>query len=1228
MNEPSLQAAQGAGVNSGSMAIEELRASLETLASKAGADRLSGLQDASLLLLESLNDRLSSGVADDQETLALIGAWPQWDASYRRDPFGAATGIVQYLRSPALRLPLADDEYGIVESMLLEDAANLPESAPEDAAPDAIIPPSPSPGPLLAPDHHLAILEKLAGQAGADGLQAWQDACLLLVDTLNDRLSTTGTPESEIWALLDAWILLDEAYRANPLAAAPDILNILRHPALSLPLADDEFALVEEMLRAQPITGPCAEEPDFSVDPTPPAQVGDEISEHRRQQCLSEMPKKQCELVELLLMQADLVTDTLHSAAEGDESSRAMFALDAAEHLERFTGAAATVGFAGLARMCALVDENIRKAATENPLPSREFWGLLIRWVEGVKRYLLEAADVRSIDDLIQLLLNPSWPTPIEPESLALLSGELGAINPDAWQDDAPARAQLACEDDVSLHLPDDVNLELLDILLQELPVQARRFSESIQSLGAGGTLQDIDTAQRVAHTLKGSANTVGVRGIAVLTHQLEDILVACATAQRMPNSALLQVLQEAADCLEGMSEALSERRSAPPDALGVLQTLLDWANRIDSDGLPAGNEAILSEPKTALPAPAKGEEPRAGESTPDPAATVRVPSELIGNLFRLSGESIILNAQAEERLRRMKLQIQAMQTQFELLKQLGTELDALIDLGDFSGGDRPAGRKDAADEFDALEMEQYNELHTASRRMVEAAFDMRELSLDAGKELMRMDGLLESQRNLAIDIQSAAMETRLVPVSSIVSRLERSLRQTCRLTGKSAVLAVAGGDLRIDGDTLTSLVDPLMHVLRNAVDHGLEHEQERLGRNKPAQGNVTVEFETEGNHIVVRCRDDGRGLDFEAIRAAAEQRGWLKAGEEISDEALQTLILQPNFSTRTESTQTSGRGVGMDVVRAQVVALGGTLKLQSKTGAGLTVEMRVPLPLSRTHALLALVGRQPVVIGNKGYSQVFYSGAGELRYTEEGEFLSLDGQLYPAVRLGELLRFPGYRPETPPHGAILLVEVDEQLTAVLVDAVTDSRDVVIMGMGRYLSKIPGVMGATILGDGTVAPVVNVPELLGLPAVAVADMAAETFLDLSPSTPLVLVVDDSLSNRRSLEQLLTDAGFRVSTASDGVDAAESLAGSMPDIVLTDLEMPRMNGIELTSHIRALASGKALPIIMITSRTTQRHRQLAYDAGVDFYLTKPVREDELLDRINGLLGSIAGRERVN
>jgi chemosensory pili system protein ChpA (sensor histidine kinase/response regulator) len=688
-----------------------------------------------------------------------------------------------------------------------------------------------------------------------------------------------------------------------------------------------------------------------------------------------------------------------------------------------------------------------------------------------------------------------------------------------------------------------------------------------------------------------------------------------------------MNTLINASDCLEAMCESLLGFGEPPQDARETLQEVLDWANSIAKNGIQeidtqeipvrqtstATNEAV-KDSKHNL-APQTQQTPRKTESSQ--VAMVRIPTDQIENLFKLSSESIILNGQIYERQRRLKNQLQTMETQFALLQRLGAELEQLIDLKDLSGRSLVNTGKD----FDALEMDQYNELHTASRRMVEASVDAREISIDMKKELETMNEVLEYQQRLVIDTQEAIMQTRFVPVSSIALRLQRALRQTCRLTGKQGELTLLGENLLIDGDTLSALVEPLMHLLRNAIDHGLETEEERIAMGKPLVGQITIEFDREGNSILVSCRDDGHGLDFGAIRHTAEQRGDVKAGDIISEEDLKRLILRPNFSTRTQSTQVSGRGVGMDVVNFQVISLGGSISLNSVRGQGLKVELRIPLPLSRSHALMANAGPYKVAISSKGLMQILYSTAGEIQTISNEQVLIIGEDIYPVVRLEDLLHIQDRRKGTRPHGAILLVQNEGKITAVQVDSITDSREVVIKSLGYYMRKIHGFVGATILGDGSVTPVLDVPELLRTP-VRRRESSQQTTVNVTtePSVNLqrILIVDDSLSQRRALEQILTDAGFHVHTARDGIEAVEWLNHSKPAVVVTDLEMPRMNGLELASHIRAQAKLKNLPIVMITSRSTEKHRQMAEEVGIDFYLVKPVQDDNLLTKIQSLI----------
>lgn len=1195
------------------------------LADQSAQKHYYGLQDANLVLVEALRElQLDNEFQAGPDLLAVVMAWSTLVEKFNNTPKQAVEEMISYLRRPELKIPMADDEFNMLEQQLYSDAddaaANINEPVDEtETGADSIVP-GIARQQLI--DEQIAIVEQLADQAASEGLYGLQDANMLLAEALREAVNDGSAGfDVEFISVLSGWPGLLGQYRKEPKSGAAAIINFLRHPQLKMAVGEDEFAMLQEQLATEVVS-----ESEFTQDLSGGAALEAFVVQDDKtkgNESSSPVSRAAQELVDLLLLESELVSSYLKDIAFGDRESVLNGLQQARDELGRLTNAAKAAGFEGLAQVCAHINLNMQRFLEQVDNFTSERLDLLLEWLSQIQEYLPSFNEGHAGQLVVAGLTDEHWAVPLSFEEMAAVLLKIRSESSAVGEDYETARMETATDEDVSLALPDNVNQELLELLLQELPIHTQQFSEAVQRMQSGGSEKDVDLAQRVAHTLKGSANTVGIKGIAVLTHHLEDILIACAKEQKLPGRGLANSLINASDCLEAMTEALLGSSSPPDDAKAVLQEIIDWANRIDKEGIP---DSDTGESPSGIQSALGNVAETIEESAPAQvqATLVRVSATQIEDLFRLSGESIILNSQAQENTRRMKKQMQAMQVQLALLQQLGAELEQLIDLKDLTG--RSFGTVGTG--FDALEMDQYNELHTASRRMAEAAIDVREISLDVNKELGKMEEILDSQQRMVVDAQEVVMQTRLVSIATIAPRLQRSLRQTCRMTGKQSELTLVGENIMIDGDTLNAMVDPLMHILRNAIDHGIENEHERLVQGKPQNGQITFEFDREGNNILVRCRDDGCGLDYGAIRAAAEKQGILQPGQEVSKEELKHFIMRPNFSSRTVSTQTSGRGVGMAMVRSQIINLGGTLTLDSVQAQGMTIELRVPLPLSMTYALLTYVGRYRVAIANKGILQIVYSGVGEIVRLDDQETLLLEGNTYPAVRLMDLLHVPHNRKSQRTYSAALLVQNEDKTMAVLVDAISDGLDVVIKSLGHYIGKIPGYIGATILGDGTVTPVLDIPELLRIPARAMADGYAEQLAMDEPESmlPTILVVDDSLSQRRALEQLLTDTGYRVRLARDGIEATEILAQFIPDVVLTDLEMPRMNGIELVSHIRMHKKIRSLPVIMITSRTTQKHRQMAEKAGIDCYLTKPVRDEELLMKIQSLMELGTGKER--
>lgn len=1180
---------------------------LDMLAPACAEHEQMGLHDLCLLLQEDLSAPGDAGALSRVQRDALV-AWPGVIECFLAEP-ADPQALVADLRAQGFFHALNAEDWDILQSMFTpdEDGDGVLSDGGFDAlvlgAADALDQPE-----TIEHAHEQtapATLDEDAGGVISDG--SFDELVLAAADSLplND---VNGDEVNE-----DAQAGIGSGVSEIPpnAAAAP-------HAAES---ATDERS--DEHLAAVAPRNPVSQHP---LPQDPPSY--------------HELPQAALELVELLGSEFAQIREETQNGFAAGPATYAQTIEETTASLERFAGASEAVGLEGLNAVCNGLSANLQLTALDEHNVGELQMARASRALERVADYVAAPGDPMASAALVEELRDSAWPQPIARDEADAIEERLRSPDFAVLEEEKVVRAEHAQSDDVSLTLPDDVDPDLLDGLLQELPAQTAEFSASVQRLSAGGSLTDVETAQRVAHTLKGAGNTVGVRGIAVLTHQLEDILLALSKHETLPGVPLAECLLNAADCLEAMCESMLGVGSAPENAQAVLQDVLDWANRIDRDGVPEPcapapvrfvesvtegvappvqlpveppMEDVELRPEPALAA--SGHEHTPPETAQAIVPMLRVPASFVDDLLRLVGETIILTGQVHEGLARGAEQCRAMTGQFELLQRLGLELEQLIDIKNLNFSPRLVT---GDGQFDPLEMEQYGELHTVSRRLVEAATDARELGTGIGRQLESLDDMLVNQERLNRETQEAVLRTRMVPVKSVLPRLERSVRQTCRLTGKQAQLLVRGADTLIDSDVLNEIVDPIMHLLRNAIDHGLQAPEQRRAAEKPEQGEITLTFVREGSNVLVRCTDDGAGLDFDAIREGALARGFINAGQDVPDSDLVRMVLRPNFSTRKTATQVSGRGIGLDAVYARVTELGGSLNLQSQLGEGCTVELRLPVTLISTHALLVRAYEQVFAIADRGVEQILHRDSGELRKVGDEQLYHVNEAAYPVRRLSTLLDQERKQPVTEQAvRSVLLAQSEAGVVAVLVDEVIGSRDVVVKGLGQYLPKMRGVMGATILGDGSVTPVLDLPELLRQPYDDALDEEVAHVAAPRAVLPSALVVDDSLSARRSLEQIMQDAGYAVSTARDGLEAASILESDPPDVLVTDLEMPRMNGMELARHVRGRNHIASMPVIMVTSRSTLKHKEQAKAAGVDAYLTKPFSEDELLLHIENL-----------
>ncbi len=1186
----------------------------------AGNAGFMGLQDVCLLFQENLADLgIRKRPLRDIERERLE-EWPTLVIGYLASPedLQASEGLLDHLQNPVWSTPLSAKEAEVLRGLLGPDVPVI-ESQKSILAPETV----------AAEDEPLMTLPEPVGSAEPlSAMLAVESRAAMAMEQAGEAITAPALERTaEIAALI---VAEEESVDLAETVAGPEEAETVTE-ALTAELMNtevDTVTVAEAMATEEVEAEAVAEGTQTVAEAEEPKSTDEEEAEEPAVAMAGSSPARQ-ELLDILGAEIAQIAETateilsLATSADSAPAARTEALAGYAEHLERLGDASASIGLTGLQHVCAHIQANLSQLAVRDSPLDAEQRRVVEAWPDLALDYL-QALDDRTVcTALVHHLQDGCWPQPLAAADAVALADLLVAPKLVVEEAEAEARPRQARPEDVSLALPADVNQELLDGLLQELPHQAAEFSAAIQRLAAGdGQIQDVDVARRIAHTLKGAGNTVGVRGIATLTHQIEDILQALAKQEVLPNRPLAEVLLNAADCLEAMSEALLGMSAPPSQAFAVLQEVLDWANRIDQSGIPRGDEVPAAATDRLEPA----EPVQAAPIAPQPAvpsvpeATLRVPAHLVDDVLRLVGESIILTGQVQERIRKTVAQTRAVMGQNRLFQQLTAELEQLVDIRNVSS---PLSKSMQRSDFDPLELEQYNELNTVTHRLVEAATDAHELGRAIEENLAALDALLVDQGHLHRDNQEAVLRTRMVPIQTVAPRLQRSVRQTCRLVDKKAELVVRGAGTLMDSNVLNDMIDPLMHLLRNAVDHGIEPPGQRQHLGKPPVGQIELNFGREGNNIVIRCQDDGAGLDLAAIRRTATERGLIAADQSLTDEELARLILLPGFSTRGEATQTSGRGIGMDMVHSRLLDMKGSLRIHTQAGQGCLIELRLPVTLISTHALLVRLRDQMVALSDRGIEQILYSGVGAIQRLGKVTTYRMGDEVYELSALDALLNLPpDHRAQSRTAPSVLLVrEETGALRAVLAQDIVDSRDLVVKNLGEYLPRLNGIVGATILGDGSVVPVLDLPELLRAPvarqSTRTAGRAAAPAAP-APHRPFVLAVDDSLSARRSLAQFAQDAGFEVRTARDGLEAIEIIKGKRPDLVLADLEMPRMNGLELTAHLRANQATRDVPVIMITSRSTEKHRREAETTGVNMYLTKPFMEDELLGHIHHLL----------
>jgi chemosensory pili system protein ChpA (sensor histidine kinase/response regulator) len=597
--------------------------------------------------------------------------------------------------------------------------------------------------------------------------------------------------------------------------------------------------------------------------------------------------------------------------------------------------------------------------------------------------------------------------------------------------------------------------------------------------------------------------------------------------------------------------------------------------------------------------------------------ATVRVRAPLLDRLVNQAGEVSITRARIESNMHTLQGSLEDLTENLDKLRRhlRDIELQAETQINT-----RMEAAKAAAETFDPLEMDRFTRFQELTRMMAESVNDVATVQRGLQRALQSSEDELAMQARLTRELQGDLLRTRMVEFESLADRLYRVVRLAARETGKSVRLDIVGGSIEVDRGVLERMVGPFEHLLRNSVAHGIESAEARRAAGKSEGGIITLTTVQEGNEVAVEVRDDGAGLDLARIRARAVERGLLAVDATPSDADVAQLIFVPGFSTADAVTGLAGRGVGMDVVRAEVLAMGGRIETDTRAGQGTAFKLLLPLTTAVTQVVMLRFGDRQVAVPSTLVEVVRREKTPVIEAAYASGQFAHDGQQVPFYWLGALLQADGRGAGGERSQTVVVMRSAAQRVVVHVDEVVGNQEVVVKNVGPQLSRLPGLAGVTLLPSGAVATIYN-PVALA----AVYGEEARRRMQARPDTPvpaadlpppvalapMVMVVDDSLTVRRVTQRLLVREGYRVVLAKDGMEALELLAGERPAVLLSDIEMPRMDGFDLVRNVRADPRLQDLPVIMITSRIAQKHRDYAAELGVQHYLGKPYSEDELL-----------------
>jgi chemosensory pili system protein ChpA (sensor histidine kinase/response regulator) len=784
-----------------------------------------------------------------------------------------------------------------------------------------------------------------------------------------------------------------------------------------------------------------------------------------------------------------------------------------------------------------------------------------------------------------------------------------------------------------------------------------------------------VQNLQREIHTFKGGARMAGLEGLGNLSHAMETLLEHIASSRVEATVACVQALEEGCDCLNIWVEQLQTGRMPEtgdalerfdkrvsalrmpqqedaPEFAELTETFAGAAEvsadapgkedkaeiRADSPPQPKEEARKADKPAKAKKAarkkarkPALRKEPvrefreiqdrpatQADDATP--GAQIRVGADLMDKLVNYAGEISIYRSRLEQQLGHVRHNLKDVDGTVQRLKEQLRKMDIESEAQMMSRYKKASGKE--ATDFDPLELDRFSNMQQLSRALAESVSDLLNLHEMLDDSVRQAESLLTQQSRVSSDLQEGLMQTRMTPFGSAAPRLRRIVRAAAAETGKQArlQLRMAGSSDQLDRNVLERITAPLEHMLRNAIAHGIESPKIRRKAGKPEEGSITVTVEAEATEFVIRVEDDGSGVNLDAVRKRAIERGLMSKDDHHEPQQLVQFIRESGFSTSDTVTGLSGRGVGMDVVNSEIKQIGGSMEIETEAGKGTRFIIRIPFSLAVMQAIGVNVGERPFQIPLNSVAGVSRMTPSEYAALLKNESPACEfaGEEFPLLELEPLLGAPPL-PLDSDNVSLLMIRAGDRQAAFRVSGLQGHQEVVIKPVGPQISSIPGILGGTIAADGQVMIILDMG-----PLIRKGMERAEQPIEIEPETketsrqPLVMVVDDSITMRKVTSRVLDNHSIEVMTAQDGVDAIEQLHDHVPDLMLLDIEMPRMDGYELLEHVRADSRLRHVPVVMITSRAGQKHRRKARKAGANAYLTKPYQETELVEKVSEML----------